>query len=169
MKAKTKATPASRAIETGSGNVFKDLGSADPDERQLRVQLAVRLNDLLQAEGLTQAAAAKLLGMAQPHVSELKNYKLSRFSSERLLHCITLLNRDVEIRGESIAAFPEAIEVAPELKSELSARLADFERAPEAGYSWDQVKAQLKNGSWRRTKGSQNKEQRGRAQIAHQP
>jgi predicted XRE-type DNA-binding protein len=33
-----------------------------------------------------QAAAAKLLGIAQPHVSELKNYKLSRFSSERLLH-----------------------------------------------------------------------------------
>jgi predicted XRE-type DNA-binding protein len=97
MKAKSKATPASQAIETGSGNVFKDLGLADPDERQLRVQLAVRLNDLLQAEGLTQAAAAKLLGMAQPHVSELKNYKLSRFSSERLLHCITLLNRDVEI------------------------------------------------------------------------
>src|SRR3990167_1891300 len=97
MKAKTKAAPASQAIETGSGNVFKDLGLADPDERQLRVQLAVRLNDLLQAEGLTQAAAAKLLGMAQPHVSELKNYKLSRFSSERLLHCITLLNRDVEI------------------------------------------------------------------------
>jgi predicted XRE-type DNA-binding protein len=57
----------------------------------------MRLNDLLQAEGLTQAAAAKLLGMAQPHVSELKHYKLSRFSSERLLHCITLLNRDVEI------------------------------------------------------------------------
>lgn len=97
MKAKTKATPASQAIETGSGNVFKDLELADPDERQLRVQLAVRLNDLLQAEGLTQAAAAKLLGMAQPHVSELKNYKLSRFSSARLLHCITLLNRDVEI------------------------------------------------------------------------
>lgn len=97
MKAKTKATLASQAIETGSGNVFKDLGLADPDERQLRVQLAVRFNDLLQAEGLTQASAAKLLGMAQPHVSELKNYKLSRFSSERLLRCITLLNRDVEI------------------------------------------------------------------------
>lgn len=65
-----------------------------PDERQLRVQLAIRLNDLLKAEGLTQAAAAKLLGIAQPQVSELKNYKLSRFSSELLLHYITLLNRD---------------------------------------------------------------------------
>ncbi len=55
----------------------------------------------------------------------------------------------VEMIWESIAAFPQAIEVSPELKSELDARLADFERNPEAGYSWDQVKEQLKNGSWR--------------------
>ena len=54
----------------------------------------------------------------------------------------------VEMIWESIAAFPETIEVSPELKSELNARLADFERDPQAGYSWDQVKAQLKNGSW---------------------
>ncbi|MBK7001069.1 MAG: XRE family transcriptional regulator [Rhodoferax sp.] len=84
-------------VESGSGNVFSDLGLPDAVERQLRVQLALRLNELLKAEGLTQAAAAKLLGIAQPHVSELKHYKLSRFSSERLLHYITLLNRDVEI------------------------------------------------------------------------
>jgi predicted XRE-type DNA-binding protein len=35
--------------------------------------------------------------MPQPHVSELKHYKLSRFSSERLLRFLTLLDRDVEI------------------------------------------------------------------------
>ena len=55
----------------------------------------------------------------------------------------------VEVIWESIAAFPNAIEVSPELKTELEARLADFERNPEAGYSWDQVKARLKSGSWR--------------------
>lgn len=95
---KTKSTsPVAETVDMGSGNVFADLGLPDPDERQLRVQLATRLNDLLLAEGLTQAAAAKRFGIAQPHVSELKNYKLGRFSSERLLHYITLLNRDVEI------------------------------------------------------------------------
>ena len=57
----------------------------------------MRLNELVAAEGLTQAAAAKRFGVAQPHVSELKHYKLGRFSSERLLHFITLMNRDVEI------------------------------------------------------------------------
>lgn len=96
VKLGTRAAGANM-IEMGSGNVFADLGLPDSDERQLRVQLAVRLNDLLQAERLTQAAAAKRLGIAQPHVSELKNYKLGRFSSERLLHYITLLNRDIEI------------------------------------------------------------------------
>ncbi len=55
----------------------------------------------------------------------------------------------VEMIWESIVAFPQAIEVSPELKSELNARLAEFERNPEAGYSWDQVKAQLKSGAWR--------------------
>ncbi len=50
---------------------------------------------------------------------------------------------------ESIAAFPQAIEVSPELASDLNDRLVDFERDPEAGFAWDQVKAQLKNGSWR--------------------
>ena len=97
-KVKSKAiAPMVHDIELGSGNVFADLNLPDPEERQLRVQLAVRLNDLLAAEGLTQAAAAKRMGIAQPHVSELKHYKLGRFSSERLLHYITLLNRDVEI------------------------------------------------------------------------
>ena len=63
MKIKTKAAPAEteEAIETSSGNVFVDLGLANPDQRGLRVQLAMRLNDLLQAEGLTRAAAAKRL------------------------------------------------------------------------------------------------------------
>ena len=55
----------------------------------------------------------------------------------------------VEVIWESIAAFPDAIEVSPELKTDLEARLADFERDPESGYSWDQVKVHLKTGSWR--------------------
>jgi putative addiction module component (TIGR02574 family) len=53
----------------------------------------------------------------------------------------------VEMIWESTAAVPHTIEVSPELKTELNARLADFERNPEAGYSWDQVKASLKGGS----------------------
>ncbi len=107
MKTKSSAA-AVEAIELGSGSVFADLGLPDPDHRRLRVQLATRLNDLLEVDGMTQAAAAKRLGISQPHVSELKNYKLSRFSSERLLHFITLMDRDVEIFIRPRAAVPPA-------------------------------------------------------------
>jgi predicted XRE-type DNA-binding protein len=84
-------------VDAGSGSVFVDLGYADAGERKLRVQLAMRLNDLIAERGLTQAKVAPLFGIPQPHVSELRNYKLSRFSSERLLRFLTLLDHDVEI------------------------------------------------------------------------
>jgi predicted XRE-type DNA-binding protein len=84
-------------VEAGTGDVFRDLGFADAGERKLRVQLAMRLNDLIKDRKLTQTAAAEIFGIPQPHVSELRNFKLTRFSSERLLHFITLLDRDVEI------------------------------------------------------------------------
>lgn len=84
-------------VEAGSGDVFVDLGFADAGERKLRVQLAMRINELIAERSLTQAKAAELFGVPQPHVSELKNYKLSRFSSERLLRFLTQLDRDVEI------------------------------------------------------------------------
>ena len=84
-------------VQAGTGDVFRDLGFPDAGERKLRVQLAMRLNDLIQERKLAQAAAADIFGIPQPHVSELRHYKLKRFSSERLLHFITQLDRDVEI------------------------------------------------------------------------
>ena len=93
-----KARPAKRGVvDAGSGNVFADLGYADSDERRLRVQFAMQLNELIAARPLTQAQVAALFGIPQPHVSELRNYKLARFSSERLLRFLTQLDRDVQI------------------------------------------------------------------------
>lgn len=84
-------------VDAGSGNVFADLGFADAGERKLRVPLAMQLNELIAAHRLTQAKVAALFGIPQPHVSELKNYKLTPFLSERLMRFLTLLDRDVEI------------------------------------------------------------------------
>ena len=86
-----------KPADVGSGNVFKDLGFADANERKLKVQLALRLNELIKELAYTQAQIADVFGVAQPHVSDLVNYRLNRFSSERLLYLITLLDRDIEI------------------------------------------------------------------------
>jgi predicted XRE-type DNA-binding protein len=95
-----KAAPRSGralAVDVGSGDVFRDLGRPDADERQLKVQLAMRVNALLTDANLTQAQVARRLGVAQPHVSDLVHYRLNRFSVERLIRFVTLLDRDVEI------------------------------------------------------------------------
>ena len=66
-------------VDLGTDNVFKDLGFADADERKLRTQLAMRLNDLIKERKLTQTTAAGIFGIPQPHISELRNFKLKRF------------------------------------------------------------------------------------------
>jgi len=85
-------------VETGSGNVFADLGYADARERTLKVELAMEVNRLLRERRLTQAASASLLGIRQPHVSDLVRYRLERYSVERLMEFLVRLGRDVEIR-----------------------------------------------------------------------
>lgn len=85
------------AIVRGSGNVFADLGFADAEERQTKLRLAYALNEIMEAERLTQAAAAARLGLNQPKVSALRHYKLEGFSVERLMTLLTALDQDVEI------------------------------------------------------------------------
>ena len=44
-----------------------------------------------------RAEIGALLGVPQPKVSALKNYRLDQFSVERLMEFLTALNQDVEI------------------------------------------------------------------------
>ena len=81
----------------GTRNVFADLGFPDAAERQAKLRLAYALNQVLDQQKLSQADAAKALGVTQPKVSALRNYKLSGFSVERLMNLLTSLDQDVEI------------------------------------------------------------------------
>jgi predicted XRE-type DNA-binding protein len=84
-------------ITRGTGNVFADLGFPDAAERQAKLRLAYALNQLLDGRKLSQAEAAGILGVSQPKVSALRNYKLAGFSVERLMNLLTSLGQDVEI------------------------------------------------------------------------
>src|SRR5512145_748592 len=94
--AKRKAEP-NEPITRGTGNVFADLGFPDAAERQAKLRLAYALNQLLEGRRLSQAEAARVLGVSQPKVSALRNYKLAGFSVERLMNLLTALDQDVEI------------------------------------------------------------------------
>ena len=77
--------------------MFADLGFPDAAERQAKLRLTYTLNRVLEGRKLSQAEAAKVLGVTQPKVSALRNYKLSGFSVERLMNLLTALDQDVEI------------------------------------------------------------------------
>jgi predicted XRE-type DNA-binding protein len=85
------------AITRGTGNVFADLGYADAEERQTKLRLAHTVNGVIARRRLAQAAGAEKLGINQPKVSALANYKLDGFSVARLLPPLTALDQDVEI------------------------------------------------------------------------
>ncbi len=84
-------------ITRGSGNVFADLGIADSEERQTRVRLAVAINAIVRQRRLSPVEAAARLHVNQPKISALANFKLDGFPVERLMTCLTALDRDVSI------------------------------------------------------------------------
>ena len=85
------------SVVEGSGNVFADIGLPNPEERLAKADLAIRIASAIRARRLTQARAARVLKIDQPKVSRLLGGRLSGFSTERLMHFLTLLGRDVEI------------------------------------------------------------------------
>ena len=80
-----------------SGNVFEDLGFVNSKELLAKAELARQVYLIIKKRGLTQTAAASLLGMKQPDVSLLMRGRLSRFSTDRLIQMLNVLDRDVEI------------------------------------------------------------------------
>jgi predicted XRE-type DNA-binding protein len=84
-------------VHPGSGNVFADLGFDNPEEMQLRADLVQQLREIIRRRRLTQVATAKLLGIQQPDLSALLRGRLTKYSLERLLKFMTILDRDVDI------------------------------------------------------------------------
>ena len=98
----TKKNP---RVVTGSGNVFADLGYANPGEMLAKSELVRRINNIIAKRGLTQVQASKILRVSQPNVSLLKAGRLSEFSLERLLRFLVLLGHQVNIEVK-LAARP---------------------------------------------------------------
>ena len=84
-------------VHRGSGNVFADLGFDDPEEMRLRADLVQQMREIIKRRKLTQVAAAELLGIKQPDLSALLRGRLTKYSLERLLKFMTILDRDVKI------------------------------------------------------------------------
>jgi predicted XRE-type DNA-binding protein len=58
-------------VTASSGNVFADLGFANPEEELLKAKLVRELRGIIKRRKLTQNKAAAMLGLKQPDVAAL--------------------------------------------------------------------------------------------------
>ena len=86
-----------RDYEESSGNVFADLGFRNSRQELLKAKLTVEIYKLLKKRGVTQAAAAKLLGTTQAQASALMRCKPVSVSVGRLMEFLNVLGQDVEV------------------------------------------------------------------------
>jgi predicted XRE-type DNA-binding protein len=98
-RSKTKATAEEPVrVERGSGNVFADLGLPNPDLALAKAELVQCIRRLIAERKLTQAKAAKLLGLDQPKVSALVRGRVEGYSIDRLFRFLNALGQRVEIK-----------------------------------------------------------------------
>ena len=84
--------------EESSGNVFADLGIANPEEALAKAQLAWEIAKIIKKRKLTQKRVATILKIAQPKVSLLLRGYLKSFSMERLFRFLNDLGQDIYIK-----------------------------------------------------------------------
>lgn len=89
-----------KAIMKGSGNIFLDLGFP-PHEAAvmlLRCELAEALRKWMAREQLTQAQAAKRLGVVQPRLSEIACNKVDKLSLDYLVGLCAKVGLSVTVK-----------------------------------------------------------------------
>lgn len=83
----------------GSGNVFLDLGfdKAEAENLKMRADLMIRITQFYEKSGLTQAAAAKALGLTQPRLNALLKGKIGQFSLDALVNIASRAGMNVRL------------------------------------------------------------------------
>lgn len=84
-------------VETGSGNVFADLGLPDADKLKVKSGLMIEITKAVRRLGLTQEEAGQRMGLAQPKVSALLRGDAANLSERKLMDCLNRLGYDIEI------------------------------------------------------------------------
>lgn len=82
-----------------TGSVFDDLGfdAAEATNLKIRAALMHAIEQELVKQKLTQAKAAKLLGVAQPRISDLKRGKIQLFTIDVLVNMLAKLGKPVSL------------------------------------------------------------------------
>ena len=77
-------------ITEGSDNVFRDIGfgEVEAENLKLRSDLMIRIEKYVKQSGMTQAEAARELGITQPRLNQLLKGKIQLFSLDALVNML---------------------------------------------------------------------------------
>jgi predicted XRE-type DNA-binding protein len=80
-------------------SIFDDLGfdTAEATNLKIRAALMRAIEEELEKKNLTQVQAAKLLGVSQPRISDLRRGKLQLFTIDILVNMLTKLGKPVAL------------------------------------------------------------------------
>lgn len=86
-------------VTRSSGNVFRDLGFSPEEAEHLKVRadLMIQLQKSIASPRLKQAAAAKILRVTQPRVSDLLRGRIDLFSTDALIDMLARLGIRVRL------------------------------------------------------------------------
>jgi predicted XRE-type DNA-binding protein len=81
------------------GSVFDDLGfdAAEANNLKIRAALMLAIEQELDKKKLTQAKAAKLLGVTQPRISDIRRGKIQLFTIDVLVNMLAKLGVPVSL------------------------------------------------------------------------
>jgi predicted XRE-type DNA-binding protein len=73
------------------------LGYKSAGEMIVKARFVTTIAGILAERGYTQTKAATLLGIPQPKLSKMLRGQFRGFSERKLMDCLTLLGRDIDI------------------------------------------------------------------------
>ena len=79
-----------------SGNVFKDLGLPEPEEKLAKAKLAYKINRLIATQEMTQKEAAVFLEISRYKMTQLRNGRLNNFTIEHLTSLLEKLEFQIQ-------------------------------------------------------------------------
>lgn len=85
-------------VVRGTGNVFRDLGSKNPDADQFKAILAAEIIKALDRIRLTVRQANAHTGIAAADFSRIRNANLGRFTVDRLMAILNRLGSRIEVK-----------------------------------------------------------------------
>jgi predicted XRE-type DNA-binding protein/phage-related protein len=93
-------------VTPAGGNIFRDLGFPAPEAENLKIRsdLMSALQRLMKERSLTQVQAAKLFGVSQPRISDLKRDKIDRFTIDTLVNMLAHAGVKLSLRVRRSAA-----------------------------------------------------------------